>query len=93
MSDPRDPATEPVDRDRNRGAGEADDAALLSESAAVAPSEGRGGRGGSAAGGYGSASDVQSSGGTGEGTDDTSRPGDDAQTDWLRDAPGAAGDR
>ena len=41
-----------------------------------------------ASGGYGTASGFGSSGGSGEGTDETSTPGDDDQTDWLRDAPG-----
>ena len=41
-----------------------------------------------ASGGYGTASGFGSSGGSGEGTDETSAPGEDNQTDWLRDAPG-----
>lgn len=43
------------------------------------------GMGKTAGGGYGSKSDVQSSGGTGEGDVPA---GDDAQTDWLRTAEG-----
>jgi len=60
---------------------------------AIAPSSAPGGQASSTAGGYGSGSGVQSSGGTGEGTDDTSTAGEEAQTDWLRDAPGGGGDR
>jgi hypothetical protein len=41
-----------------------------------------------ASGGYGTASGKGSSGGSGEGTDDTSSPGGDAQSEWLRDARG-----
>jgi hypothetical protein len=59
----------------------------------VAPSLAPGGQAGSASGGYGSGSAVQSSGGTGEATDETSTPGDDAQTEWLRDAAAGGGER
>jgi hypothetical protein len=84
--------SDPLDRRRHASPGEADDAELLSESPAVAPTDALGGQLGSASGGYGSGSDANSSGGTGDGTDDASSAGDDAQTDWLRDAPGG-GDR
>lgn len=43
------------------------------------------GAGKTAGGGYGSGSEVQSSGGTGEGD---APAGDDAQTDWLRASEG-----
>jgi hypothetical protein len=43
-----------------------------------------------ASGGYGSPSAAGSSGGSGEATDDTSSPGTDAQSEWLRDAPGGS---
>ena len=46
-----------------------------------------GGLGTTAGGGYGSDSTRQSSGGTGEGQE---AAGDDAQTDWLRDAEGGS---
>jgi hypothetical protein len=93
VSDPRDVTTDPVDRRRVRGVGEADDAELLSESAAVAPSASPGGQATSAGGGYGSGSEAQSSGGSGSGEDDTSRPGEDSPTEWLRGAPGTADPR
>ena len=80
-------------RTRNVGPGEADDGELLSESAAVASSTPSGGQGGSASGGYGTGSESGSSGGTGEATDESSAPGADAQTDWLRDAPGGGEER
>ncbi len=81
-----------AERPRNVGAGEIDDAERLSESATVAPSAPLGGQAGSASGGYGSGSADGTSGGTGAGDDATSTPGDDPQTDWLRDAPGRGGD-
>jgi hypothetical protein len=86
---------DPLDERRERGAGEADDGVLLSESAAIASSDAPGGQATSASGGYGTASDRQSSGGTGDGSEDTSLAGSEDQTDWLRDAPGTAdeGDR
>ena len=97
MSDVRDettdPAGDPVGRKRVRGAGEADDGVLLSESSAIASSAAPGGHASSAGGGYGSGSEAQSSGGSGSGEDDTSRPGEDAPTDWLRDAPGGSDNR
>jgi hypothetical protein len=49
-----------------------------------------GGLGTSAGGGHGTGSDKQSSGGTGEG--DTNA-GDDAETEWLREAPGGSASR
>lgn len=57
----------------------------------IASTKAPGGQLGSASGGYGSRSDVQSSSGTGEGTDEAS--GGDEQTEWLRDAPGGGGER
>lgn len=80
-------------RQRNVGPGEVDDAERLSESSTVAPSAPLGGQAGSASGGYGTGSATGTSGGTGAGDDATSMPGDDPQTDWLRDAPGSGGDR
>jgi hypothetical protein len=41
-----------------------------------------------AGGGYGSTSGRASSGGSGEATDETSNPGTDTQSEWLRDAGG-----
>jgi hypothetical protein len=93
VSDERDLTGDPLDEQRQRGAGEADDGALLSESSAIASGTAPGGQASSASGGYGTASDRQSSGGTGEGTEDTSLAGAEDQTDWLRDAPGGRGDR
>ena len=91
MSDDRDLAADPLDERRRRGPGEADDGALLAESSAIASGSAPGGPASSASGGYGTASDRQSSGGTGEGTEDTSLTGAEDQTDWLRDAPGGRG--
>jgi hypothetical protein len=85
--------SDPLDDRRVQSPTEVDDAALLSESTAVAPSGAPGGQATSAGGGYGTGSEAQSSGGSGSGEDDTSRPGEDATSDWLRDAPGTAGDR
>jgi hypothetical protein len=51
--------------------------------------DGRAPTGHAAGGGYGTPS-ATSSGGTGEATDETSSPGADAQSEWLRDAPGGA---
>jgi hypothetical protein len=73
-----------TERRSTSGQGDAADAEALSESSAVAPSQAPGGQGTSASGGYGTRSAVQSSGGSGSGDDDTSTPGDDAPTDWLR---------
>lgn len=81
------------ERQREVGAGEVDDAERLSESSTVAPSAPVGGQAGSASGGYGTGSASGTSGGTGSGDDETSAAGDDPQTDWLRDAPGAGGER
>jgi hypothetical protein len=81
-----------VERRRNVGPGEVDDAERLSESSSVAPSAPLGGQAGSASGGYGTGSADGTSGGTGAGDDDTSAPGVDPQTDWLRDAPGGGGE-
>ena len=83
--------SDPIER-RDPGAGEVGDGEVLSESPAVASDDPLGGQLGSASGGYGSGSDANSSGGTGDVTEDASSSGDDAQTDWLRDAPGG-GDR
>jgi len=93
VSDERGLTGDPLDERRERGAGEADDGALLSESTAIASGPAPGGQASSASGGYGTASDRQSSGGTGESTEDTSLAGAEDQTDWLRDAPGGRGDR
>lgn len=93
MSDERDVTGDPLDERRERGAGEADDGVLLSQSSAVASGSAPGGQASSASGGYGTASDRQSSGGTGEGTEDTSLAGAENQTDWLRDAPGGRGEQ
>ena len=93
MSSPRGSMDDPLDERREPAPGEADDGALLAESSAVASDAGPGGQASSASGGYGTASDRQSSGGTGEGTEDTSLAGAEDQTDWLRDAPGGGGDR
>jgi hypothetical protein len=65
-----------------------EEAERLSSSDAVASDRGSPGQGDSASGGYGTRSARQSSGGTGEGTDDTSTPGEENETDWLRQAPG-----
>jgi hypothetical protein len=93
VSDERDLTGDPLDERRHQGTGEADDGVLLSQSSAVASGTSPGGQASSASGGYGTASDRQSSGGTGEGTEDTSLAGAEDQTDWLRDAPGGRGDR
>ena len=82
-----------AERTPRRAPGEVGDGEHLSESGTVAPSAPLGGQAGSASGGYGTGSAKQSSGGTGDGTADTSTPGEDAQTDWLRDAPGGGEDR
>jgi hypothetical protein len=58
-----------------------------------APDVARTGQATGASGGYGTASGLGSSSGSGEATDETSNAGDDDQTNWLRDAPGAGGDR
>lgn len=47
----------------------------------------------SASGGYGTASGGASSGGTGEGTENTSNAGHDDQSDWLREAPDGSDER
>ena len=73
-----------LERRSTPGPGEAADAEELSESAAVAPSHAPGGQGTSASGGYGTRSARQSSGGSGSAEDDTSSPGEDVPTDWLR---------
>jgi hypothetical protein len=83
--------SDPIRR-RDPAPGEVDDGEVLSESPAVAPTDPLGGQLGSAGGGYGSGSDADSSGGTGDGTPNTSSTGDDAPSEWLRDAPGG-GDR
>jgi len=77
-----------TERQRNVGPGEVDDAERLSTSATVASSAPLSGQLGSASGGYGTGSADQTSAGTGAGDDETSVPGGDPQTDWLRDAPG-----
>jgi hypothetical protein len=76
-----------LERPSTRAPGEAADGEELSESAAVAPSNAPGGQGTSASGGYGTRSAVQSSGGSGSSEDDTSAPGEDVPTDWLRSEP------
>jgi hypothetical protein len=76
-----------VERRQGAAPGEAGDGERLSEADSVAPSAPLGGQAGSASGGWGTGSETASSGGTGEGDEEAS-PGVDAQTDWLRDAPG-----
>lgn len=66
---------------------------LASERDPIASSAPPGGQASSASGGYGTGSATHSSAGTGEGDEDTSAAGEDAQTDWLRDARGSRADR
>jgi hypothetical protein len=62
---------------------ELDDDAMSDDTEVPEPSTAR-----PAGGGYGSTSGRASSGGSGEATDETSNPGTDAQSEWLRDAGG-----
>ena len=61
------------------------------EAAAAARTQPLGHSSSASGGGYGSPSG-RGSGGSGEATPETSDAGNEAQTDWLRDAPGGATD-